>query len=143
VEAAIVDHPAFFLSRVDMDRPGPHYTVDMLRLVRRAYPSAELFLLLGGDSLAEMHTWWDPIGIVAHARFAVMHRPGWCIDLEGLERVVPGIRERVSWLDVPTLDISSTDLRRRVRVGLPIRYLVPPAVEECIRERRLYLGEAE
>lgn len=142
VEAAIADHSAFLLSRVDLDRPGPHYTVDMLGLVQQAFPDAQLFLLVGGDSLAELHKWWDPDGIVAQARMAVMQRPGWPVDLQTLDRVAPGIQERVSWLDVPTLDLSSTDLRRRVCEGLPIRYLVPPSVEAYIRGQRLYDGAA-
>lgn len=141
VEAAIGDHPAFSLSRVDLDRIGPHYTVDMLELLRGMYPGAGLHLLLGGDSLAEFHTWWDPAGIAARARLAVMVRPGWQVDLTDLEQTVPGIRSRISQLDVPVLGISSTDLRRRVREGLPIRYLVPSPVAAYIRDHRLYTGD--
>jgi len=142
VEAAIADNPAFALSRADLDRPGPNYTVRTLALLQQEFPEAELFFLIGGDSLSELHAWRDPAGIVQRARLAVMRRPGWEVDLETLERAVPGIRERLHWLDVPMLDISSTDLRRRVHDGLPIRYLVPPAVEEYIREHRLHAGEA-
>jgi nicotinate-nucleotide adenylyltransferase len=140
VEAAVADNAGFILSRVDLDRPGPHYTVDTLRLVQAGHPAAELFLLLGGDSLAELPTWWHPSGIVAQARLAVMERPGWDVDLRRLERALPGVRDRVALLDVPGLDLSSTDLRRRVKAGLPIRYLVPPAVEQLIRDQCLYLG---
>jgi nicotinate-nucleotide adenylyltransferase len=138
VEAAIADSPAFALSRVDLDRPGPHYTVEMLALLRREYPEAELFFLIGGDSLAEFLDWRDPAGIVREATLAVMQRPGWEPDLAALERAVPGLRERLVWLDVPYLDIAATDLRRRVREGLPLRYLVPPPVEAYIREHHIY-----
>jgi len=141
VEAAIRDHPAFSLSRADLDRTGPHYTVDMLELLGQEYPGASLHLLLGGDSLAEFRGWWDPAGIVARARLAVMARPGWRIDVSALERTMPGIRSRILQLDVPALGISSTDLRRRVRAGLPIRYLVPGPVAAYVHEQRLYTGD--
>jgi nicotinate-nucleotide adenylyltransferase len=142
VQAAIADHPAFALSRVDLDRPGPHYTVDMLALLGRAYPGAELYFLIGGDSLAEFPIWRDSASIVRQARLAVMQRAGWEADLEALERGTPGIRERLVWLDALHLDIASTDLRRRVRAGLPLRYLVPPTVEAYVREHGLYRDNA-
>lgn len=138
VEAAIADNPAFILSRVDLDRPGPHYTVDMLALLKARFPEAEFYFLMGSDSLAEFPTWHNPAGILRQATLGVMERPGRAADLESLERELPGIRERVVWLDAPHLGISATDLRRRVRQGLPLRYLVPPAVEAYIREHRLY-----
>ena len=138
VEAAIAGNPAFAVSRIDLDRPGPHYTVDMLALLGQEYPVAELFFLMGGDSLAHFVTWRDPVGIARQARLAVMQRPGHAPDVETLEGVVPGIAQRLAWLDGPRLDIASSDLRRRVREGLPLRYLVPPPVEAYIREQCLY-----
>jgi len=143
VEAAIASNPAFSLSRVDLDRSGPSYTAGTLALLHQAFPGAELFFLMGGDSLAELHTWHNPAGVVRQARLVVMHRSGWEVDLARLEQVLPGIGERLLWLDVPRLDISSTDLRRRVRQGLPIRYLVPPGVDDYIRTHRLHIGEDE
>ena len=138
VEAAIADNPAFVLSRVDLDRPGPHYTVEMLVLLREENPQAELFFLIGGDSLAQFLIWRDPAGIARRAWLAVMQRSGYEPDLEALERAVPGLRERLVWLDAPYLDIAASDLRRRAREGLPLRYLVPPPVEAYIREHHLY-----
>ena len=143
VETAIADNPAFALSRVDLDRPGPDYTVGMLALLQQGFPEAELFFLIGGDSLAELHTWHDPASILRQARLAVMQRSGWEADLEMLERAVPGVRERLLWLDAPRLNISSTDLRRRLSLGLPIRYLVPPPVEAYIRTHFLHAGVSE
>jgi len=140
VEAAIADNSAFVLSRIDLDRPGPHYTVGMLALLRREYPEAALFFLVGEDSLAQFLTWRDPAGIVRQARLAVMQRSGYEPDLEMLEQAVQGIRERMVWLDAPYLDIAASDLRRRVREGLPLRYLVPPPVEAYILRHRLYEG---
>lgn len=141
VEAAIADNPALILSRVDLDRPGPHYTVEMLALLRGVFAGAEFYFLMGGDSLAEFLTWYDPAGIVRQATLAVMERPGWTADMTALERGVPGIRERVVWLDAPRLGLSATDLRRRVREGLPIRYLVPPPVEAYIQKHHLYQSD--
>lgn len=138
VLAAIADAPTFRLSRVDLTRPGPHYTADMLALLRREHPEAELFFLMGGDSLAQFATWHAPATIVRLATLAVMRRPGYEPDWATLEAAAPGIRQRVVWLDVPYLGLSSSDLRRRARDGLPLRYLLPPAVEEYIRTHRLY-----
>lgn len=143
VQAAITDNPAFALSRVDLDRPAPHYTVDTLALLQKEYHRAELYFLMGSDSLADLTAWREPAGIVRLARLAAMRRPGYEPGLASLEQAIPGLRERVHWLDAPCLDISSSDLRHRVRQGLPLRYLVPPAVEVYIREHRLYLGEPE
>jgi len=143
VRAAIAGNPSFVLSRVDLDRLGPHYTVDMLAELQWKYPEAKLFFLMGGDSLAEFPSWRDPTGIARRARLVVMQRPGYEPDLTVLEKAVPGIGERLVWLDGPYLDIAASDLRRRVREGLPIRYLVPPMVEAYIRVQGLYIGESE
>ncbi len=138
VEAAIADNPAFTLSRVDLDRAGPHYTVETLALLRQEHPEAELFFLMGGDSLADLFAWRDPASIVRQARLVVMRRPGYEPDLDALERAIPGLRERLVWLDAPCLGLAASDLRRRVREGLPLRYLVPPPVEAYVRQHRLY-----
>ena len=138
VEAAIAGNPAFALSPVDLARPGPHYTVETLALLRQEYPETELFFLMGGDSLVDLLAWRDPVSIVRAATLAAMERPGYEPDMAALERAVPGLRDRLVWLDAPYLDISSSDLRRRARAGLPLRYLVPPPVEAYIREQRLY-----
>jgi nicotinate-nucleotide adenylyltransferase len=141
VEAAIADNPAFALSKVDLDRPGPHYTVDMLSILSGVYPDVALFFLMGGDSLGEFASWRDPSGIVEQAELVVMKRPGWQADIASLAEQVPGIRDRLTMLDVPYLEISGTNLRRRARAGLPIRYLVPPDVERYVRDQALYHGQ--
>ncbi len=137
VEAAVAGNSAFLLSRVDVERPGPHYTVDMLGILSETYPGATCFFLMGGDSLAEFAGWRDPASILAFARLGVMQRPGWEADLASLAEKLP-IAERLTWLDAPHLEISGTDLRRRVAAGLPIRYLVPASVERYVRDHRLY-----
>jgi nicotinate-nucleotide adenylyltransferase len=123
---------------VDVDRPGPHYTADMLALVRAAHPEAELYLLVGSDSLRDLLTWHDPARVIAQAQLAVMRRPGAEPDWSALKVALPGITTRVCWVDAPWLDVSSTDIQRRVRAGLAIRYLVTGAVEQYIMKRGLY-----
>jgi nicotinate-nucleotide adenylyltransferase len=139
VREAVADRAAFHLSRVDVERPGPHFTVDMLRILRDRHSEGRFFFLMGGDSLAELVTWRDPASILEQAELGVMQRPGWDNDLASLVEQLPGIAKRLTWLDAPHIEISGTDLRRRVAEGLPIRYLVPPAVEDYVREHGLYL----
>ncbi len=139
VELAIADNPHFELSRVDVDRPGPHYTIDTIHLLRRQLgPEAELFFLMGLDSLAELPSWHRAADLIAACRLAALTRPAVTLDWERLERELPGIRERVVLLDMPELEIASHVLQQRVRAGRPIRYQVTPAVEEYIRENGLY-----
>ena len=138
VQLAIAGHAAFELSRVDLDRPGPHYTADTLELMRGMYPDAELTLLIGADSLRDLFKWHAPARVAALAHFAVMRRPGVEPDMPALEAAFPGVAGRVSWVDAPWLDISSRDIQRRVRQGRSIRYLVPKAVESFIAEHGLY-----
>jgi nicotinate-nucleotide adenylyltransferase len=137
-QLAIAGNPAFELARVDVDRPGPHYTADMLALICKANPGDELYLLIGSDSLRDLFTWHDPARVVAQARLAVMRRPGAEPEMRTLESALPGITDRVDWVDIPWLDISSSDIQRRVRAGLSIRYFVPRAVESFIVEHGLY-----
>lgn len=131
---AIEDNAAFEASRIDIDRAGPTYTVDTLRAVSASYPAAELYFITGADAILEIFTWKDPDEVLALARFVAVTRPGY--DLAKLEGV--SVRERVVTLEIPALAISSTDIRRRVADGRPIRYLVPGAVASYIAEHGLY-----
>jgi nicotinate-nucleotide adenylyltransferase len=139
VRLAIRGHAAFAVSLMDVQRPGPHYTVDMLRLLARAYPGPELFFLAGSDSLRDLVQWREPAGIVSLARFVVMDRPGVTVDLKPLEAQVPGLERSVMFVPAPQIDISSTHIRSRIASGRSIRYMVPAAVEEYIHRHRLYL----
>jgi nicotinate-nucleotide adenylyltransferase len=143
LNSAISANPRFVLSDVDMARPGPHYTVDTLRILQEQYPSADFYFLLGGDSLRDMPSWYAPEGIIAQARLAVMGRQGSNIDLDGLESRLPGIIDRLVFVDAPAIGISATDLRERLRVGQSIRYLVPEAVRLYIEEHRLYRNHVD
>ena len=141
-QLAIASDERFELSRVDVDRPGPHYTADMLALVRAARPRAEFYLIIGSDSLRDLVLWRDPARVIAQARLAVIRRPDAEPDLSRLKVTLPGITERIDWVDAPWLDISSTDIQRRVRERLSIRHLVSEAIEQYIVEQGLYRSES-
>ncbi len=140
VRLAIAGNPCFEASEVDLARPGPSYTVDTLALLHRQFgPRAELYFLMGTDSLANILTWHRPADILTQALLVVAARPGYAADLQSLERALPGITERTRFLHTPELGMASHDLRRRVREGLPIRYQVPESVEAYVRAHNLYL----
>lgn len=137
-ELAIDCHLGFALSHVDIDRPGPHYTADTLAILHVDYPDCELYFLMGADSFNDILRWRKPDRIIAQAKLAVSPRPGVTPDMSELETSLPGLRERIAWIDSPWLDIAATDIRRRVRSGLPIHYLVPRKVEAYIEQNGLY-----
>lgn len=143
LELAIASNPHFRLSRVEMDRPGPSYLVDTLRLLLQEWGTdAALYFVIGWDSLEEFHTWRDPMGILAQLTYLVAaRRPGYRKDdgyMTSLEARLPGIAQRLLVVPAPQLDISSTDLRRRVAEKRPIKYQLPEGVEQYIREHGLY-----
>jgi nicotinate-nucleotide adenylyltransferase len=138
LQRAVQGNPRFEVSRVDMDRQGPHYTSDMLSILRAQHRSYELFFLMGADSLNELTTWRAPEWILAQATLAVMRRPNTAINLEALAARLPAVRERVVIVDAPLIEISASTLRETVRKGHSIRYQVPDAVLEYINQQRLY-----
>jgi len=140
VAAAIAGQPAFEISRVEIDRPGPHYAADSVALLARKYPATDLIYLMGGDSLRDLPTWGRPREFLAHCTLGVLRRPGDHVDLAALEGALPGISQRVAFINELLLPISASDVRRRVAAGLPIVGLVPPAVAELISDLGLYHG---
>lgn len=138
VELAVASNPHFSVSRIDIDRPGPSYTVDTIALLRQEW-TEEIYFIMGIDSLMEIDTWHQPQRLIQLCRLVAVERPGFVPDLERLEAAVPGITARTEIIDMPEVDISSTDLQRRVREELPIKYQVPPGVEQYIYQHRLYL----
>jgi nicotinate-nucleotide adenylyltransferase len=140
VELAIESNPHFELSRIDVDRAGPSYSVAALDQLRRELgPEARLWFVMGADSLADILTWREPARLLGLARVAVVNRPGAPDPApERLESELPSARERIDVIEIPDLAISATDLRRRVAEGRPIRYQLPEAVERYIHERGLY-----
>jgi nicotinate-nucleotide adenylyltransferase len=132
VRAAIAGDPRFEASDLEMRRAGPSYTVDTLRELRSAHPGAELFFLTGADNLRDLPKWREPDEIVRLACLVVVSREGESLpeDAEHPARAV----------HVPRLDVSSTEVRRRVAAGEPIRYLVPDGVRAVIEREGLYRG---
>ena len=143
VELAVADDDRFSISRTEIDRQGPSYTADTLAAMRAESPDAELFLILGGDQAAALPSWHEPEGVLEHATVAVVERTGWTRNGIGIRIGRLRGSERVRYLDMPLIQISSTAIRRRVREGVPIRYLVPAVVEEFIEERGLYARAGE
>ncbi len=139
VRLAIADRPHFVLSRVDVDRSGPTYTVDTMHLLREQFGTdAELYFIMGMDSLANLLTWHRPEQLIRLCKLVVFQRPGFQADLDALEKRLPGLRQRVVFLSNPTPDIAASDLQRRVRAGEEIAHLVPALVARYIREHGLY-----
>lgn len=140
VELAIASNQFFRLSRVDVDRTGPSYTVGALEQLRLEWGmEARFWFLMGADSLADVLTWRDPARLIELARVVAVNRPDAPKpDPSRLEGKLPGATERVDVVEMPAMAISGTDLRARVKAGRPIKYQVPEAVEVYVTERRLY-----
>jgi nicotinate-nucleotide adenylyltransferase len=139
LKLTIADDPLFELSRLEMDRPSPHYTVDTIRLLAAQEPDADIVLLIGGDSLYDLPSWHSPSDLItAVHQIGVMRRPGDSIDLSTLESLLPGVKDKVRFVEVLLQDFSSTEIRRRVANGEPFRYYVPDPVYHYIVEHSLY-----
>jgi nicotinate-nucleotide adenylyltransferase len=134
---ATASNPRFFVSRLEVDREGPTYTVDTLReLKEQRGGNVDLFFVTGADAVLEIFQWKDPDEILELAHFIAATRPGY--DLARFEAEEPSRHRNVSVMNIPALAISSTDIRERVREGRPIRYLVPEGVENYIEKAGLY-----
>ena len=139
VRRAISDNPNFKLYSLEVERPGPSYTVDTLTILRKQLGSeASLFFILGRDTLAGLPLWKEPQKLVQLCRLVVAPRLG-SKDLKHLEAAIPGLLDKVIQLDMPIIGISSAEIRQRIAQGLTIRYLVPAEVEKYITEQKLYL----
>jgi len=134
---ATASNPRFSVSRVDIDRPGPTYTIDTLHELRAANkPQDELYFITGADALAEILTWHDVDELFTLAHFVGCTRPGHRLSGAGLPD------DKVSLVEIPALAISSTECRARVEAGEPVWYLVPDGVVQYIAKRKLY-GKAK
>jgi len=130
LDLAVAGAPGFAVERVELDRPGPSYTVDTLRALRARDPGAALTLLLGADAAAELDAWHRAEELPGLARIVVFGRPG---------APMPATPLITGTVEVPAIEISATEIRARVRAGQPIRYWVADAVAEYIARHRLYL----
>lgn len=146
VELAIRDNPAFELSRLEVDRTGPSYTVDTVELLvaraRKAGREPDVTVILSAESFRGLPTWSEPERLLRQCRLAIVPREGspppgrsW------VEEHFPGFEERVSFLDSPRLKLSASEIRERVIAGRSIRYLVPDAVIRYIEDHALYRDE--
>ncbi len=139
LQLAVEDNLAFAISRIEIDHPGVSYTAETLARLSGGMPGERLFFFLGWDALEDLPRWKDPERVLALAELVVFPRAGYpAPGLPGLERLLPGVGRRLHPMEGPLIQISSTEVRRRVREGLSIRYLVPRAVEEYILEKGLY-----
>ena len=138
VRCAIADNPHFKLCTLEVERPGPSYTVDTLTMLREQLGSkVSLFFILGRDTLAELPSWKEPKKLVQLCRLVVAPRLG-AKDLQHLETEIPGLLDKVIQLDMPVIGISASGIRQRIAQGLSIRYLVPAKVQKYIAEQKIY-----
>jgi nicotinate-nucleotide adenylyltransferase len=148
LELAIASNPHFSISTVDLERPGPSYTADTLRLLRQQWGvHTAIYFVIGWDSFEELLTWYNPKGVLEQVTHVVaVHRPGY-VEEEGyrdrMEDRLPGLKQRLLTVPAPQCEISGTDLRRRVAEGRPIKYQTPEAVEHYIAQHGLYRQETE
>ena len=140
LQAVLGDSPDFELSRVDIDRPAPYYAADTVHLLTQQYPEAQLFYLMGGDSLHDLPGWYRPGAFLADCSgLGVMRRPGDQVDLAHLEVCLPGIGQKIHYIDSPLLEISSKQIRERIHSGRTYRYYLPDTVYQLIHQKKLYL----
>ncbi|MCX7609312.1 MAG: nicotinate (nicotinamide) nucleotide adenylyltransferase [Anaerolineales bacterium] len=143
VELALQSEP-FELSRIEIDRPPPHYALDTVRLMAEQYPHSDLIYLMGSDSLNDLPSWHRPLELLAALHgLGIMPRPGSMLDISSLENQLPGLTEKLRLVEAPPVEISSSDIRRRIRQGEPFEHLVPPAVAEYIHRYQLYRATPE
>ena len=140
VRLAIVGRPSFELSLLEINRTGPSYTVDTIKEFRDKHGTgSEIFFILGQDSLSQLPRWKEPKRIIELCRLVAVPRPGSKpSDLKELETLIPGLSSRLVLLDKPEIDVSATQIRRRVAEGLSIRGLVPTTVADYIKSHKLY-----
>lgn len=138
-ELAVADNPHFTVSDMELKRTGVSYTIDTIRQLHKQYADRELNFIIGADSVAQLHTWHNIEEMLELTRFVAVWRPGYEDAMEELVRHLgEQPKERVLLLDTPVYDISSTEIRTRIRQGLGLAGLVPPAVERYIYEHGLY-----
>jgi len=139
---AIDDKFGFRLSTMEIDRPGPSYTVDTLAKLSNEFVGlSELYFIIGWDNLPDLPRWKEPARIIELCHLVALPRPGYSLpDLDALDKKVPGLLKSVIIMERPQIDISGTEIRERVAKGLDISKMVPLGVAEYIREKGLYRG---
>jgi len=142
VELAIAQDEAFSLSHVDIDRPGPHYTIDTVTILKHQFEDQELFYLMGGDSLANLPEWYQANAFLSVVDgIGVMRRPGDEIDVTELKEKLPQLNEKLHFVTAPLLEISANQIRRRARQHRAYRYYLLPSVYDYIKTKKIYESE--
>ncbi|HUN23636.1 MAG TPA: nicotinate-nucleotide adenylyltransferase [Anaerolineales bacterium] len=136
VQIAIADNPQFAITRVDLDRPAPHYTSESLALLQAQFPQDSFFFLMGADSLASFARWRAPETILQLAQLAVLRRPASAPDIAQLTATFPTLAERLHWVNAPQIEISSHQIRADLATGHSVRYFLPPAVLTAVQQWR-------
>lgn len=140
VRLAISSNPSFKICTVEIGRTGPSYTIDTMTELRDRQGVGNPYFIIGSDSLEGFPLWKEPVKLLQTCRLIVVSRSGSMqMDLSSLEAIVPGLLDNVTLLEMPIIDISSSDIRRRIAQGESIRYLVPVEVQQYIVKHRLYL----
>jgi len=139
-ELAVADNPRFAVCDCELDRPAPSYSIDTIRALQQSVPpGVEILFVTGADSILELPEWREPDAILDESRVVAARRPGF--DLQRMSAVLgPQRASKIELLDMPMVDISSTDIRQRVIQGRSIRYLTPPVVIDYIKRHNLYQG---
>ena len=145
VELAIADNPHFRLATNELDRPGETFTVDTMEELRAGEMAGdELLFVMGVDTLRTLPKWKDPARLLELTRLVVALRPGHGqIDMRPLEDIDPHASERIMTVNMPMIEISGTEVRRRVSAAEPVRYLVPDAVASYIEQHDLYKADQQ
>jgi nicotinate-nucleotide adenylyltransferase len=130
---AIAGKEEFSVSRYEIDKPDLSYTVDTMKYFKEQEPEAEIFFITGADSVMELESWREPNRIFEYGYLIGATRPGYTVEK------APDIAGQVLWMEIPALGISATSIRRRIKDGEPVTYLMPDGVVEYISSRRLYL----
>lgn len=140
VELAVSDNPDFSVSPLELERTGFSYTVDTVAYYLQEYPGTDIYFIIGMDALQLIHTWKNIERLAELCRFIVVTRPGYELNREdpALQTLSEELWERLTLLSIPGLEISSSDIRQRVMNGCSIRYLLPPMVEQYIKDHHLY-----
>lgn len=140
VDLAIADSPGFELSRIDLDRPGPHFSVDMLALLHAEFSVAadDCFFIIGADSLVDLPDWYAPDRLLSLCRLAVAHRPGYYPNLPDLASRLPLLETHVFWVEMPNIPISATNLRKQIADAAAVGTQLPASVAQYIQQNGLY-----
>ncbi|MEN6436356.1 MAG: nicotinate-nucleotide adenylyltransferase [Anaerolineaceae bacterium] len=137
--AALRNEPLFELSRVELNRPGPQFVSDTMKILGQEHPDDELIYLIGGDSLHDLPNWDRPMEFIkACYAIGVMRRPDDDVNLPWLEEQLPGLTQKLRFIDVPLLEISASQIRQRIQHGMPFRYYLLPEVYEIICREQYY-----